>query len=63
MAFIPYFADHPRDHILRVSTVNPEALLAHLAFYRALHLAPGPLSRVRREMIAVAVSQLNECHY
>lgn len=63
MAWIDYADDHPRDHILRISTVNPDALRSHLAFYRALHHGPSPLSRVRREMIAVAVSQINDCHY
>lgn len=63
MAWIEYRAERPTDHILRVSTVHPEALRAHLEFYRVLHHGPSPLSRVRREMIAVAVSQINACRY
>lgn len=63
MSWIEFSANPSMDHILRVSAIHPEALRAHLAFYRALHHAPGPLSRVRREMIAVGVSQLNGCHY
>lgn len=63
MAWIDYADERPRDHILRISTVHPDALAAHLAFYRALHHGPSPLSRARREMIAVAVSQINDCHY
>lgn len=63
MAFIDYRDDHPSDHVLRISTVHPDALRDHVRFYRTLVHAPSPLSRVRREMIAVAVSQLNGCHY
>ncbi|MBW3660826.1 MAG: carboxymuconolactone decarboxylase family protein [Gemmatimonadetes bacterium] len=67
MAYIDDSADSPAhlslDHILRVSAVNPAALRAHRNFYRALVHAPGPLSRVRREMIGVAVSRMNGCHY
>lgn len=63
MAYIEYQDPGPMPNILRISTIHPEALRAHLAFYRILVKGPSPLSRVRREMIAVAVSQLNGCHY
>ncbi|HKY60833.1 MAG TPA: carboxymuconolactone decarboxylase family protein [Gemmatimonadota bacterium] len=63
MAFIAYDQDQPRGNILRISTIHPEALRAHLDLYRTLVHGPSPLSRTRREMIAVAVSQLNGCHY
>lgn len=64
MAFIPsHEPERELDHILGISTVHPEALRAHVALYRALVKGPSPLSRVRREMIAVTVSQLNQCHY
>lgn len=63
MAYITYDMEDPRDNILRISTIHPEALRAHLQLYRTLVHGPSPLSRVRREMIAVTVSQLNGCHY
>ena len=63
MAFIVYEQDLPLANILRISTIHPEALSAHLHFYRTLVHGASPLSRTRREMIAVAVSQLNGCHY
>lgn len=64
MAYIEYGEpDRPMDHILKISTVHPEALRAHRRLYRVLVKRPSPLSRVRREMIAVAVSALNGCRY
>lgn len=63
MAFIDYQHDQPRANILRISTIHPEALRAHLDLYRTLVHGPSPLSRTQREMIAVTVSQLNGCHY
>lgn len=64
MAYIDYHdADRPMDHILKISTVHPEALRAHLHLYRTLVKGPSPLSRERREMIAVAVSEMNGCFY
>ena len=50
-------------HILRVHSILPQTLLAHLQFYRGIVMAKGELSRAQREMIAVAVSSANECHY
>jgi alkylhydroperoxidase family enzyme len=35
----------------------------HYELYVELMRGPGPLSRVQREMIAVAVSSANHCHY
>lgn len=63
MAFIDYHDGRPHDHVLRISTVHERAMLDHIRFYRTLVHGPSPLSRVRREMIGVAVSQLNGCHY
>jgi hypothetical protein len=36
---------------------------AHLALYRELMFGQSELSRIDREVIAVAVSSLNDCHY
>jgi alkylhydroperoxidase family enzyme len=49
--------------IIRISSVNPKALQGHLSLYRAINDKGSPLSAAQREMIAVAVSGINECHY
>jgi len=51
------------DNILRIHGVNPKTMRRHLDLYREFMRAPGPLTRVQREMIAVAVSAANGCHY
>ena len=51
------------DNILRVSSLNPETLHHHLGLYEHLMRGPSGLSPAERELIAVAVSVVNECHY
>ena len=67
MAYIDYIAaeewDLDPDNILRIHGINPPVLQAHYDLYRVTMYAPSPLKRVQREMIAVVVSALNECHY
>ena len=67
MAFIDYveteeWALDP-DNIIRIHGHNPRVLRAHLELYKAVMHARSPLSRIQREMVAVVVSALNECHY
>lgn len=50
-------------NILKVHSLAPRTLSTHMALYEAVMYAPGDLSRIRREMIAVVVSSLNRCHY
>ena len=50
-------------NILKIHSLAPENLSAHLGLYLAVMHAPGELSRIRREMIAVVVSSVNGCHY
>jgi len=50
-------------NILRVQSLDPEALSYHYALYRRLMFGPSPLSRAEREAMAVAVSRANECQY
>ena len=50
-------------NILKVHSLSPAILEAHLRLYSAVMHAPGPLSRRQREMIAIVVSVMNECHY
>ena len=72
MAFIAYVPDESvppalrvddTDNIIRVHAVHPETMGHHLALYRELMHADGPLSRLQREMIAVVVSAVNGCRY
>ena len=51
------------DNILRVHSLNPPSLKHHYDLYRHLMTGPSPLSRLQREMIAVAVSADNDCFY
>ena len=51
-------------NVLRLQSLRPEVLQAGMELYKALMLSPAsPLSRAQREMIAVAVSRANDCHY
>ena len=50
-------------NILKVHSLSPAILEAHMGLYSVVMHAPGPLSRKHREMIAVVVSLLNECQY
>ena len=49
--------------IVRVMSSNPRVLRSSIALYRDLMMGTSPLSRAQRELLATAVSRLNECHY
>ena len=51
------------DHILRIHGLHPRLLRDHYELYVTAMKRRSPLTRTRREMIAVVVSALNECHY
>lgn len=50
-------------NIIKVHSLKPKTMLAHLGLYRELMFGPSELSRDERETIAVAVSVTNHCHY
>ena len=51
-------------NVVSLQSLRPDVLQAGLDLYKALMLSDrSPLSRAQREMIAVAVSRANECHY
>jgi uncharacterized peroxidase-related enzyme len=50
-------------NVIKVYSLSPVILEAHLQLYSAVMHAPGSLSRKHREMIAVVVSALNQCEY
>lgn len=58
-----YAGPHGVDHILKIHSLNPESLEGHYRYYAHLMRGPSGLSRAEREMIAVAVSVANGCHY
>ena len=51
------------DNILAIHSLHPRSMKDHLALYRTSMYGPGPLSRREREVLAVAVSTANRCHY
>ena len=51
------------DNILKIHSLNPESLAAHVQLYKTLMYGKSPLSRTDREMIALVVSAINQCHY
>ena len=51
------------DNILKIHSLNPESLAAHVKLYKTLMYGKSPLRRTDREMIAVVVSEINQCHY
>ena len=51
------------DNILRIHGHNPPSLVGHYELYATLMRGRSDLSRVQREMIAVVVSAINQCHY
>jgi alkylhydroperoxidase family enzyme len=72
MAFIDYVSEDEippedrvpdHDNIVRVHGVHSRTMRQHYDLYRELMYAKGPLTRVQREMIAVAVSAENRCRY
>ena len=72
MAYVKYLRDgeipaddqvDDRDNILRIHGVHSVVMRPHFTLYRVLMHGPGPLTRVQRELIAVAVSVRNGCHY
>ena len=51
------------DNILKIHSLHPASLEAHLALYKNIMFGPGPVTKTEREMVAVVVSQTNGCHY
>jgi len=56
-------ANSELDHILRIHSLNPRSMQDHMELYSHLMRGPSPLTRIQREMIAVAVSAENDCFY
>ena len=72
MAFIDYIPIEQQDpaervpdpdHIIQIHSVHPATMRHHYDLYIELMRRRGALTRIQREMIAVAVSAANGCHY
>ena len=50
-------------NVVRIAGLNPEAMEAHVNFYRTIMHQKSPITRHQREMIATVVSAINGCHY
>jgi len=53
----------PVDNILKIHSLDPKGLRAHLALYRSAMTGTSGLPKVEREMIALVVSSVNGCRY
>lgn len=51
------------DNIMQVHALNPTGMAAHSGLYRSAMAGTRTLRKVERELIALVVSQVNECHY
>ena len=50
-------------NIMKVHSLNPQAMKNHMDLYLTLMFKQSPLNREERELIAVVVSTLNQCSY
>lgn len=50
-------------NILKVHSLHPDALEAHLKLYKTIMFGESGLTRQQRETIATLVSQANLCDY
>jgi alkylhydroperoxidase family enzyme len=55
--------DGTLDNIIRIHSLNPRSMKDHVELYAHLMRGPSPLTRIQREMLAVAVSSYNDCFY
>lgn len=51
------------DWIMRIHALDPGSMNAHNVLYRQAMKGTSTLRKVEREMIALVVSQVNDCHY
>ena len=54
---------HRVDWIMRVHALDPGSMNAHNVLYRQAMKGTAGLRKVDREMVALVVSQANDCHY
>ncbi len=50
-------------NVVKIQSQRPKALRASIALYTTVMLGESELSRAERELLAVVVSEINDCHY
>jgi alkylhydroperoxidase family enzyme len=51
------------DNIMQIHSLHPEGMLAHWQLYRGVMTGTRTLPKADRELVALVVSLLNDCHY
>jgi len=51
------------DNVIQVHSLDARGLAAHQAVYASAMAGTATLRKVERELIAIVVSQINDCHY
>lgn len=51
------------DNIMQIHSLDPAGMEGHSAIYRSAMSGTRTLRKVERELIALVVSEINECHY
>jgi alkylhydroperoxidase family enzyme len=51
------------DNIMQIHSLHPEGMRVHWELYREVMTGTRTLPKVDREMVALVVSLLNDCHY
>ena len=51
------------DNIIKIHSLNPKSMRTHYDLYAHAMRGKSDLSRIQREMIAVATSSINHCKY
>lgn len=50
-------------NVVKIQSQRPKALRASIALYTTVMFGESELSRAERELLAVVVSRVNDCHY
>lgn len=50
-------------NIVKINSLKPDVMRTFMQLYLQLMFGPSGLTRAQREMIAVVVSKINQCHY
>ncbi len=51
------------DNIVQIHSIHSTVMVQHMNLYLELMHKKGTLRRTQRELIAVVVSAINNCHY
>jgi alkylhydroperoxidase family enzyme len=51
------------DNIMQIHSLHPEGMQAHWDLYRRVMAGTRTLPKVDRELVALVVSLVNDCHY